>query len=68
MHRFFSFVILFRIHQDKMDPLFGGMSTEDLYRMLQLIEMADRNMNVVASDKEISDLNRLLQEADKYDF
>ena len=51
-----------------MDPLFLDMSTEGLYRMLQLIEMADRNMNVAASDKEISDLNRLLQEADKYDF
>ena len=44
------------------------MSTEDLYRMLRLIEMemAGGNIPMSASDKDKNDLNRLLIDAEKY--
>ena len=41
------------------------MSTEELYRMLQLIEMAGGTGPVVASSQEMNSLNDLLENADK---
>ena len=57
--------ILFRFNEEKRDPLFEDMSTEELYRMLQLIEMAGGPGPVVASGQEMNSLNNLLENADK---
>ena len=54
------------MYQEKRDPLFENMSTEELYRMLQLIDMAGGNIPMAASTDEINDLNGLLQNADNY--
>jgi len=54
-----------RFNEEKRDPLFEGMSTEELYRMLQLIDMAGGTGPVVASSQEMNSLNNLLQNADK---
>ena len=55
----------FRFNEEKRDPLFEDMSTEELYRMLQLIDMAGGTGPVVASSQEMNSLNNLLQNADK---
>jgi len=54
-----------RFNEEKRDPLFEDMSTEELYRMLQLIEMAGGPGPVVASGQEMNSLNNLLANADK---
>jgi len=54
-----------RFNEEKRDPLFEDMSTEELYRMLQLIDMAGGTGPVVASSQEMNNLNSLLQNADK---
>jgi len=55
-----------RVYQEKRDPLFENMSTEELYRMLQLIDMAGGNGPIVASTNEINNLNGLLKSANVY--
>ena len=61
----YSICIFHRFNEEKRDPLFENMSTEELYRMLQLIDMAGGTGPVVASSQEMNSLNNLLQNADK---
>lgn len=50
-------------NEEKRDPLFENLSTEELYRMLQLIDMAADNIPVSVSDRELFQLNMLLEDA-----
>ena len=52
-----------RFNEEKRDPLFENLSTEELYRMLQLIDMAADDIPVSASDRELFQLNMLLEDA-----
>ena len=58
-----NFQLYSRFNEDKRDPLFENLSTEELYRMLQLIDMAADDIPVSASDRELFQLNRLLEDA-----
>ena len=58
-----NFQLYSRFNEEKRDPLFENLSTEELYRMLQLIDMAADNIPVSASDRELFQLNRLLEDA-----
>merc|ERR1712179_163204 len=55
-----------RLYEEKRDPLFENMSTAELYRMLQLIEMAGGHRPVTASSNELRGLDSLLNNAIKY--
>ena len=52
--------VLFRM-SEKHDPLFGGMSTYDLIKMLEIIEMAKGKQPIKASPQEIMAFNDLLE-------
>ncbi len=54
------FSIIFRL-PEKRDPLLADMSLEELYRMLQVVDMADGKTPMSASDREIRKLNKLLK-------
>ena len=58
-----NFQLYSRFNEDKRDPLFENLSTEELYRMLQLIDMAADNIPVSVSDRELFQLNMLLEDA-----
>ena len=58
-----NFQLYSRFNEDKRDPLFENLSTEELYRMLQLIDMAADDIPVSASDRELFQLNSLLEDA-----
>ena len=58
-----NFQLYSRFNEEKRDPLFENLSTEELYRMLQLIDMAADDIPVSASDRELFQLNRLLEDA-----
>ena len=58
-----NFQLYSRFNEDKRDPLFENLSTEELYRMLQLIDMAADDIPVSASDRELFQLNMLLEDA-----
>jgi len=55
-----------RLYQEKRDPLFENMSTEELYRMLQLIDMAGGNGPIIANTNELNNLNSLLRNANRH--
>ena len=58
-----NFQLYSRFNEDKRDPLFENLSTEELYRMLQLIDMAADDIPLSASDRELFQLNSLLEDA-----
>ena len=58
-----NFQLYSRFNEEKRDPLFENLSTEELYRMLQLIDMAADDIPVSASDRELFQLNSLLEDA-----
>ena len=58
-----NFQLYSRFNEEKRDPLFENLSTEELYRMLQLIDMTADDIPVSASDRELFQLNRLLEDA-----
>ena len=58
-----NFQLYSRFNEEKRDPLFENLSTEELYRMLQLIDMAADNIPVSVSDRELFQLNMLLEDA-----